>query len=116
METIENTGNLISQNDQLVTYTAFNKASQINETVGADVYQLNITYGPDQQRWKTVLKENGNPTKTIIFAGNYEKVVENGVTRELYYISGGDGLAAVYVKTGSSHNMYHVPTTWATLQ
>ena len=35
----------------------------------------------------------GVPVKTIIFAGNYERITENGVTKEMYYI--GD---AIYVK------------------
>jgi hypothetical protein len=42
-----------------------------------------------------VLKKNNVLQKTTIFAGDYEIITENGVTRQLYYISGGDGLAAV---------------------
>jgi hypothetical protein len=43
--------------------------------------RLEITYSTDQQRWKTVLKKNGNVVKTIYFADNYEMITENGVTR-----------------------------------
>ena len=42
--------------------------------------------------------KNNAITKTIIYAGDYETITENGVTKNLYYISGGDGLAAIYVK------------------
>ncbi len=50
-------------------------------------------------------------TKTTIFAGDYKKIIENGVTRQLYYISGGDGLAAVYVKqSGQSDQIYYAHT------
>ncbi len=110
VETIENTGNLLNTRGQKIGYNAFNKASYLIDTLNNDAYRLDITYGPGQQRWKTVLKKNNNPTKTVIFAGNYEKISDNGVTRELYYISGGDGLAAIYVKAGSSYNMYYAHT------
>ncbi|MDR1090409.1 MAG: FG-GAP-like repeat-containing protein [Prevotella sp.] len=106
---VENTGNLLPANDQIITYTAFNKAASISETVGTDNMLLNITYGPDQQRWKTELKKNDVLQKTIIFAGDYESVTEGSVTKQLYYISGGDGLAAVYVKQqGQTDKIYYV--------
>jgi hypothetical protein len=57
--------------------------SFVEETVGTDAYRLDIMYGPDQQRWKSVLKKNGSDVKTIIFGRYYEKVSQNGVTREL---------------------------------
>ncbi|MDR2039059.1 MAG: RHS domain-containing protein [Bacteroidales bacterium] len=49
--------------------------------------------------------------KTVIFAGDYEKITENGITKQLYYISGGDGLAAIYVKqSGQSDQIYYTHT------
>ena len=48
--------------------------------------ELPSSGGPDQQRWKTTLKKNNIDTKTILFAGDYEKVTANGITQELYYI------------------------------
>lgn len=108
---VENTGNLSSSETQAITYTAFNKAASISEKVGADNLLLNFTYGPDQQRWKTELKKNNVLQKTIVFAGDYEAVTENGVTMQMYYISGGDGLAAVYVKQpGQTDKIYYVHT------
>lgn len=105
---VENTNKLLSTNDQIITYTAFNKAASISETVGTDKLLLNITYGPDQQRWKTELKKNNILQKTIIFADDYEAITEGGVTKQLYYISGGDGLAAVYVKqSGQTDKIYY---------
>jgi len=78
--------NLMPSTVQSISYTAFNKATRLKETVVADSLRLDIMYGPDEQRWKSVLKKNGTDQKTIIFAGDYEKVTENGVTKELYYI------------------------------
>ncbi|WP_291528454.1 FG-GAP-like repeat-containing protein [Bacteroides sp. UBA939] len=108
VKTVENTSGIISQNNQTVTYTAFNKVASIAETVGSDNYQLDITYGPDRQRWKSVLKKNSAVVRTIVYAGDYEIVTEGSVTKHLYYISANDGLAAVYVKqSGQADKIYY---------
>jgi RHS repeat-associated protein len=105
---VDNTSKLVSTENQIINYTAFNKVSGISEKVGADNFELNFTYGPNQQRWKTILKKNGNVARTTVFAGNYETITENGQTKQLYYISGGDGLAAIYVKqSGQSDKIYY---------
>jgi RHS repeat-associated protein len=58
-----------------------------------------------------VQKKNNSLQKTIIFAGDYESVTEGSTTRQLYYVSGGDGLAAVYVKqAGQPDKVYYVCT------
>ncbi len=94
VETIENTGNLLNTRGQKIGYNAFNKASYLIDTVSNNAYRLDIVYGPDQQRWKTVLKKNGNPTKTVIFAGDYERVTKSDTITHLYYMPGG----GIYVK------------------
>ena len=109
---IENAGNWISIEEQKITYNAFNKVQKITEKVGNDNFELNIIYGPDQQRWKSELKKNGNPIKTIIFAPDYERVTyQNGTTnttKHFYYIYAGDGLAAIGVnENGQSTKTYY---------
>jgi len=105
---VENTDQLIPESDLLITYTGFNKASGITETNGTDNYFLNFIYGPDQQRWKTELKKNDVSQKTIVFAGNYEIITENGEKKELYYINSSDGTAAIYVKqAGQTDKIYY---------
>jgi len=91
---VQNPGSLVSAGAQTINYTGFNKIYNISDTVGTDCYRLDFVYGPDQQRWKTTLKKNNIDTKTIIFAGDYEKVTANGITQELYYI----GDKVLYVK------------------
>ena len=98
VEEVDYNSNLMPSNGQSISYTAFNSAECLIDTVGTDAYRLDIMYGPDEQRWKSVLKRNGTDVKTIIFAGDYEKFIDNGVTKELYYIGANDGLAAIYVK------------------
>ncbi|MDE5701621.1 RHS repeat-associated core domain-containing protein [uncultured Bacteroides sp.] len=105
---VDNTGGLISGNEQNITYNAFNKVASVSETVGSNNYLLNITYGPDRQRWKSTLKTNNAVTRTIVYAGDYETVTENGVTKQLYYLSGDNGLTAIYVKqSGQPDKIYY---------
>ncbi len=106
---IQDAGQLINPRGQKIEYTVFHKASLLKDTVGNDAYELAITYGPDQQRWKTVLKKNGSVAKTVIFADNYERITRNDTTTHLYYVNGG-----IYVKQvkGAStilkNEMYYV--------
>jgi RHS repeat-associated protein len=80
------------------SYNASNRALWMVDTIGSNACRLDIAYGPDGQRSKTVLKQNGNITKTVIFAGNYERVTRSDTVTHLYYISGGEGLCGIYVK------------------
>jgi RHS repeat-associated protein len=111
VESVDNTAGLISNSPQSITYTAFGKAETITEAVGNVTYDLNFTYGPDQQRWKTVLSKNGSAHKTTIFAPSYEKITESNTVKQFYYLHGADGLAAVYVKrSGQNDQIYYAHT------
>jgi len=74
--------------------------------------KIEFTYGPDMMRVKTKLYSNSNLLQTKYFAlGNYEEEVDetSGITTKYYYISGGNGLAAIYKQAGSaSGTMYYV--------
>ncbi len=108
---VDNTENVISHETQEITYNGFNKTETITERVGSDDYEQEIIYGPDQQRWKTILKKNNAIVKTIIFAPDYERVTENGSTKEFYYTYGNDGLAAVQIKeAGQADKFYYAYT------
>jgi RHS repeat-associated protein len=101
LEEVDNTDGLIPGGDQAITYNAFNRVSQITETAGDETRQLDITYGPDGQRWKTELRKNGSVAKTVIYAGNYERVIKSDTTTHLYYMEGG-GIHVRQVKGAST--------------
>src|SRR5690606_1316704 len=73
-------------------------------------YRLEITYGPDQARKITRLYNNNVLVKTKYYAGgNYEVEIDAaGNERKLHYIYGGDGLAAIFVKTNTAQNLYYI--------
>jgi RHS repeat-associated protein len=107
---VENADNLLSENEQAITYTAFDKVASIHEVVGTDTCTLNIHYGSDKQRWKSILTKNGSVIRTTLFADDYEEITENGVTKQLHYIYGSDGLAAIYIKQDEESHIYYAHT------
>lgn len=90
---------------QDITYTTFNKVNSISEGDN----QMSFTYGPDYARKISVWKENNAPVKTKYYLSNFEKIINhrNGVTSELHYINGSDGLAAVYVKNSDNTEKWY---------
>jgi RHS repeat-associated protein len=89
---------------QELTYTPFLKTATITE----GGLQLGFTYGPGYQRIKTELTQNGNLLETRYFLGDYEKQVANGITREIYYVNGPNGLCGMIVAEGGVNNYYTV--------
>jgi|GEM_PF-120694 len=102
---VENIDGLISNSSQTTSFNGFGKIQTIADS--GNGYNLDFTYGPDQERWKTVLKQNGNIVKTTIFADDYEQITKNGITYQLYYLDGG----ALYVKQdGKADKVYYACT------
>jgi RHS repeat-associated protein len=91
---VENNPQTIALNNQDIQYNYFNKVTQINE----NGYELNIEYGIGGVRKKTTLELNDAAVKEKIFVGGlYEKeILADGTERELHYIPGPDGIAAIF--------------------
>jgi len=85
---------VIPDDDQDITYNSFNKASHITE----DIHSLEIVYGPDQLRRKTIFSDNSGILMTKFFTDVFEEEITTSGTRKIHYIKGGDGLAAVYIE------------------
>ncbi|MES2780088.1 MAG: FG-GAP-like repeat-containing protein [Bacteroidota bacterium] len=91
---------------QTISYTPFNKAEAITE----GDYELNIQYGPDEQRIKSNLKLLGNTQYERTYIGNYEVQVANGLRTEIIYISSPSGLCAMYIAQSNQTSMYYTYT------
>jgi RHS repeat-associated protein len=90
---------------QTVVYNDNGKVSSITEGINV----LNITYGPDEQRIKTVLSKSGSVSSTSYFAGLYEAKQDVGTyIKEYFYIMGGDGIAAVVIKIYGTSTTYYI--------
>ncbi len=90
---------------QEIDYTHFNKVQEIRQYDETNnvTHSYTYTYGIDQQREKTVYKEGDAITRTKYYHGNYEKVVEDGVTKEYHYLAADAGLFAIFVKTNGGN-------------
>ena len=90
-----------SSHQQKIEYTAFNKINdvKINDLSNTLLKSLTITYGIDDQRRITEFFDaDENPTISRYYFDNYEEeVYTDGKTRSIYYISGGNGLSAMYI-------------------
>lgn len=100
---VDNTSALVSTNSQQITYNALGKVATITE--GA--YTMEFTYGPDEQRWKSVLKHNGVIVRKTLYAGNYERVIEGSTTRHYCYLEGG----AVNISEGNDDGTTYIMVT-----
>lgn len=93
----------VAQQD--ITVTGFNKTNTISENGNV----LTYTYGPDYERVKSVVTNAGNNVETRIYDANYEKqTLANGTVNEIHYITAGEELRAVMVRTNGVDKIYYV--------
>ena len=100
----DNFGNsIIHHPAQEIHYNSFQKTATIDE----NGYSYSITYGTDQQRKKTTLKNKNTIIETKVYSGRYEKLTTPTGTKELHYIPTPSGTVAVNIKTnGASGTTY----------
>jgi len=95
-------GNPVHKQQQKLTHTAFNKVETVSlkDLSDQQLKKLAITYGVDQQRRLTeFFAADGTSTtlKRYYFDNYEEEEYGDGSNRKIYYISGGNGLAAMYI-------------------
>ena len=92
----------VPNSTQTVTYTDFKKVKNIS--LGSK--SLVLDYGVDEQRRKGIFKD-GSATFTRYYSGNYEEEVDSsGKVKKIHYISGGDGLAGIYINDDGNNRFY----------
>ena len=101
---VENTDGKIPGDALTTSFNDFGKI-QLIEDAGKSL-RMDFSYGPDQERWYSELSKNDTDVRTTVYAGEYEKITENGVTREFYYL---DGNTIVIRENGTVRN-YHAFT------
>ena len=89
---VENTDRKIPLGTLYTTYNSFGKIQTIENESGTT--SISFVYGPDNERWKSVMSRPVGGTRTIYYMGDCEKIVENGHTRRLYYLDGD----VIYIK------------------
>lgn len=90
-----------------ITYNAFNLTSGITQGSNA----LQIIYGPDNMRIKTILTENQS-VRTKYFSPGYEKDSTSSGVKQIHYIRSPYGLEAVLIKQGQNVTTYFAETDY----
>lgn len=83
---VENADGQIPTSDLLTTFGDLNKIETVEDTERG--LRQEFSYGPDEQRWLSVMISGGKETRRTVYADAYEKVTEGGRTREYYYLDG----------------------------
>ncbi len=99
--------------DLKVTYTDFKKISTLSEGVGQSKKDYTLSYGVDDQRRKSEYAIGGATKLTRYFLGDYEEEIDAaGNVRKIHYLSGGDGLAAIYIQNNGSDSLMYAYTDY----
>ncbi len=102
---VGNANNIISNIQQDITYTLFDKVKHIAEGIN----ELDVTYGPGKDRMQTEFIQNGLTIKRRLYISETEIELDNNgnITQSVNYIHAPNGLCALHVKQGVSENVYY---------
>lgn len=103
---VSNSNGVIPTNTQDIVYSSFYQPLTISEVINL----LTYTYSYDDQRIKSVLKQNNVIVNTKYYFGDYEKDITSGTTRHLHYISAPTGLICIIERIGTT-DTYHYTYT-----
>lgn len=118
LQSLKDPNGNISQLDQNISYNALHQPEYIEEDrslINSGLkHKLEFTYGPDGNRIKSVYKKDGNINRTRYYLPNFEKQLfaANGKEQLIHYISGGDGMAAIYVIEDGVGSVYYPYTDY----
>ncbi len=93
-----------------IIFPDFKKVKTLSESddYGNVVKSYELTYGVDEQRRKSVFKENGTSKETRYYLGSYEEKTDHatGIIEKIHYLSD-----AVYItRSDGSSDFYYVYT------
>ena len=98
----------VSNTPQTVTYTPYYQPDYVSE----GGYTMNITYGPEYKRIKSVLKQGSTTRETRYYFDGFEKQTIGSSSRYIQYLGAGDGLKVIAVSQGNSHTFYYAYTDY----
>lgn len=103
---VENNESAISSSIFSTEYNSYGKISSVTDSDRN--IRMDLTYGPDMERWKSVFYNNVTPYRTVYYMDDYEQQIdENGITRSFYYLDGG---ALIVRQTGVPDKLYFICT------
>jgi RHS repeat-associated protein len=97
-------GNMTSRAGSTVTWSSYNYPTDINANDASGAEEVQLSYGPDRQRWKQIYTAPGTTENTYYIGGLLEKVVSGSTTNYRHYIYAGREVVAVYSHTAAGVN------------
>ncbi|MFZ1526144.1 MAG: SpvB/TcaC N-terminal domain-containing protein, partial [Saprospiraceae bacterium] len=105
---VTNSQNVIPSQTQNIAYTSYYQPSVITQ----NNFELTYSYAGDDERIKSVLKQNGTIINTRYYFGDYEKDITSGTTRHLHYVSNGSSVIAIVERVGSTDTYHYTYTDY----
>lgn len=93
---------------QNIVYTSYYQPSVITQ----NNFELTYSYAGDDERIKSVLKQNGTIINTSYYFGDYEKDNTAGTTRHLHYVSNGSSIIAIVERIGTTDTYHYTYTDY----
>ncbi|TAL58650.1 MAG: hypothetical protein EPN85_11095, partial [Bacteroidetes bacterium] len=98
---------MLALGTQDITYNSFNQVATIGLATSDNA---TFDYGPDQQRVRMTVLDNGTEQYRRYYLGKYEKIIAGNTTRELHYI----GSNVLYVRNtiggAVTDSIYYIQT------
>lgn len=98
--TYDANGNRISNSSANIGFTSFNKPNIIESKNESII----LKYGPTRQQFVKIVNKGGLADTTICIDGFYEKILISNERIHKHHIFGGDGLVAMVLMGGETHN------------
>ena len=108
---VDNTDDILTMNDQEVSYDSWGKVSSVWQTDNTNFYYHIIEYGPDLKRVTSKTDKTYNNLYDKFYWDDYEERKVGNDLYQYYYVYGGDGLAGLHIVKTSPNNQIETQTT-----
>ena len=108
---VDNTDDILTMNDQEVSYDSWGKVSSVWQTDNTNFYYHIIEYGPDLNRVTSKTDKTYNNLYDKFYWDDYEERKVGNDLYQYYYVYGGDGLAGLHIVKTSPNNQIETQTT-----
>lgn len=97
--------------NQYIEYDYRNKPDCLAYSIDGNDYWYTMEYGPNHQRVKSRLENDGVLVREKFYWDEYEEYIANGTTTSLYWIEAPDGLAGLIVNYNNEDYYAYVAMT-----
>jgi RHS repeat-associated protein len=100
----DSNGNMSTRAGSTIAWSTYNYPTDISASDSTGTEDVQLSYGPDRQRWKQLYTAPGTTETTYYIGGSLEVVISGTVTNYRHYINAGNEPVAVYNRTSTGTN------------